>query len=100
MAGRKQFTYEIRYTRAADKFFSSHEEVRTQYEAAIRELLTGDHPEKIDVKKIRGRHSDYYRVRLGGYRVVYAVIGGVIVVVTTLLAGQRCDVYKKMGGLD
>ena len=92
-------TYEIQYTKAADKFFKSHEEVREQYENSIKELLAGDHPEKVDVKRIRGKRNDYYRIRIGEYRVVYAIIKGKIVVISTLLAGARGDVYKKMSGL-
>ena len=91
--------YEIQYTKAADKFFKVHEDVRTQYEDAIKELLLGTHPETIDVKRIKGKRSVYFRIRLGNYRVVYAVINGKIVVITTILAGLRGDVYKKMDGL-
>ncbi len=92
-------TYEIRYTKAADKFLKTHENVREQYKAAIKELLVGDHPEKVDVKRIQGKRNDYYRISLGEYRVVYAIINGKIVVICTLLAGVRGDVYKKMNGL-
>ena len=95
----KIFTYEIQYTKAADKFFRSHENVRNEYEEAIKELLVGEHPERIDVKRIKGKRNDYYRIRLGGYRVVYAIIHGKIVVISTLLAGARGDVYKKMDRL-
>lgn len=91
--------YELQYTKAADKFLKIHEDVRIQYEAAIRELMLGDHPEKVDVKRIKGKHNDYFRIRLGGYRIVYAVINGKIVVITALLDGARGDVYKKMSGL-
>lgn len=52
MDRRKGFQYQIQYTKAADKFFFSHEDVRQQYEDAIRELLVGDHPESVNVKKI------------------------------------------------
>jgi len=99
MLRRDSFTYEIQYTNAAEKFFRKHEDVREEYKAAIKELLAGDHPEKADVKKISGKKSDYYRIRLGNYRVVYAVINGKIVVINTILAGPRGDVYKKMTGL-
>ena len=99
MSNREKISYEIQYTKAADKFLKIHEDIRTQYEEAIKELLVGDHPEKVDVKRIRGKHNDYFRIRLGGCRVVYAVINGKIVVITTLLAGNRGDVYKKMSGL-
>lgn len=76
---------EIQYTKAADKFLKNHEDVRTQYEDAVKELLVGDHPEKVDVKRIRGKRNDYYRIRLGGCRVVYAIINGKIIVISTLL---------------
>ena len=96
---RKPLSYDIQYTKAADKFFKDHEDIREQYEAAIKELLTGEHPESIDVKRIRGKKNDYYRIKLGGYRVVYTLINETIVVVTTILAGPRGDVYKRMSGL-
>ena len=95
----KKLTYEIEYTRAAEKFFRAHENVRNRYEDAIRELLTGEHPEKINVKRIKGKRSEYYRIRLGEWRVIYGIINGKIVVITTLFAGPRGDVYKKMDGL-
>ena len=99
MGDRQKISYEIQYTKAAEKFFQTHEDVREQYKDAIKELLIGDHPEKVDVKRIKGKRNDYYRIRLGGYRVVYAIINGKIVVITTILAGSRGDVYKKMDGL-
>ncbi len=90
---------EIQYTKAADKFFIRHEVIRDRYEEAIRALVTGDHPEQVDVKRIRGKHHAYYRIRIGGYRVVYTIVNNKIVVVCTLLAGPRGDVYKKMQGM-
>ena len=99
MDKRPDFCYEILYTKVADKFLKAHEDIRTQYEDAIRELLVGDHPEKVDVKRIRGKRNDYYRIKLGNYRIVYAVINGKIIVISTLLAGPRGDIYKKMSGL-
>ena len=100
MAKNSSFSYEIQYTKAADKFFRTHEDVREEYKSAIKELLVGEHPEKVDVKRIKGKKNDYFRIRLGGWRVVYAVINGKIVVINTLLAGSRGDVYKKMDGLE
>jgi mRNA interferase RelE/StbE len=99
MAEKERFQYEIQYTKVADKFFKDHETVREQYEEALKELLVGEHPEKVDVKRIKGKRNDYFRIRLDNYRVVYAVINGKIVVIHTLLAGPRGDVYKKMTGL-
>ena len=97
---KEAYSYEILYTKAADKFLKTHEDVRQKYEANMRKLIIGDHPESVDVKRIQGKKTRYFRIRLGGYRVVYTVINGKIVVVTTLLAGSRGDIYKKMTGLD
>ena len=94
-----QITYEIAYTKAAEKFFKTHEAVREEYEKAIRELLAGEHPETVDLKRIRGKKLNYYRIRLGMWRVVYTVVNGRIIVIHTILAGPRGDVYKKMDGL-
>ncbi len=99
MEKKRTFSFEIQYTRAADGFLKAHEDVRSRYEDAIRELLTSDHPEQVDVKRIKGKRNDYYHIRIGAYRVVYALINGKIVVITTVLAGPRGDVYKKMSGL-
>lgn len=99
MAKKEEFHYEIHYVKVADKFLKNHEDVRKQYEEAVKELLVGEHPEKVDVKRIRGKMNDYFRIRVGNYRVVYAIINGKIVVINTLLAGSRGDVYKKMSGL-
>ena len=86
---------EIRYTKAADKFFVKHEDVRERYESSLCELLIGDHPERVDVKKIKGRSGNYFRIRLGEWRVIYTVANGKVIVVETILAGSRGDVYKK-----
>ena len=99
MAKNSSFTYEIQYTKAADKFFKTHEAVRMEYKEALKELLVGEHPEKVDVKSIKGKKNDYYRIRLGACRVIYTVINGKVVVIKTILAGARGDVYKKMDGL-
>jgi len=95
----KRLEIEIHYTKAADKFFEKHQEVRKQYADAIKELLVGNHPEKVNLKRIQGKDSTYYGIRLGDYRVTYAIINKKIVVILTLLAGSRGDIYKKLDGL-
>ena len=54
---------------------------------------------KNTVKRIKGKRNDYYRIKLGGCRVIYAIINGKIIVISTILAGSRGDVYKQMRGL-
>ena len=99
MTEKHGIAYEIAYTKIADKFFRKHESVREEYENAIRELLVGDHPETINVKKIKGKRNDYFRISLSNWRVIYTIINGKIVVINTLLAGARGDINKKMDGL-
>ena len=96
---KEAYSYEILYTKAADKFLKTHEDVRQKYEANMRKLIIGDHPESVDVKRIQGKKSAYFRMRIGERRIVFTVVNGKIIVVTTLLAGVRGDVYKKMDGL-
>ena len=93
MGAKRPFEYEIQYAKAADRFLKTHEDVREQYEDAIKELLVGDHPEKVDVKRIKGKRNDYYRIKLGGYRVVYTIINGKIVVINTMLAGPLAGMF-------
>lgn len=99
MMERKVFTYKIQYTKAADKFFKAHGDIKELYESSIKELFIGNHPEQIDIKRIRGKRNDYYQMKIGNYRVIYAIIKGIIVVIDTIVAGPRGDVYKKIGGL-
>lgn len=51
MAKNSSFSYEIQYTKAADEFFKTHEDVRSEYKESLKELLVGDHPERVDVKR-------------------------------------------------
>ena len=71
-------SYEILYTKAADKFLKTHEDVRQKYEENMHELLIGEHPESVDVKRIQGKKSVYFRMRIGEYRIVFAVVNGKI----------------------
>ena len=41
MGDKQKVLYEIQYTKAAEKFFQMHEEVREQNKDAIKNLLTG-----------------------------------------------------------
>ena len=90
--------YIIEYTKSADKFFRDHYDIKKQYIEAIMRMMSGD-DKSIDVRRIQGKRNVYYRIRIGMYRIIYAIINGKIVVIKTLLAGSRGDVYKKTGGL-
>lgn len=57
----------------------------------LDKLYSGDHF-GLDIKKLKG-HSDYFRVRVGKYRIIYSVIDSEI---ELLDISKRTDVtYKK-----
>jgi len=62
MKDRPERLYEIQYTKAAEKFLKDHEDVRSKFRDAIRVFLDGARPENADIKKIRGKRNDYYRL--------------------------------------
>ena len=57
-----------------------------------------EHPESIDIKLLQDKQGEYYRMRLGKWRVIFTIDRNVIIV-NTLEAGSRGDIYKKIGGL-
>ena len=92
--------YFLDYKKPAEKFFEKHEDVREEYETALDIFMTGVSSKKVDVKTIKGKRNEYYRMRIGKWRVIFMITDGIVTVVSVLLAGSRGDVYKKMGGLN
>ncbi|MBO7451576.1 MAG: type II toxin-antitoxin system RelE/ParE family toxin [Clostridiales bacterium] len=92
--------YVIQYVKTADKYLCKHEDLRTHFETAIRAKMCGENLEQIDIKEIKGKRNSYYRMRIGKYRIVYAIINGKLIVVRVLLAGPCGDVYNGLAGLD
>ncbi|MBQ6971175.1 MAG: hypothetical protein IJP86_02340 [Synergistaceae bacterium] len=92
--------YDIDYKKPAEKFFRKHEDVRQKYEADLAVFLTDESSARVDVKNIKGKRCEYYRMRIGSWRVIFMIADGKITVVNTILAGSRGDIYKKIGGLN
>ena len=92
--------YVIDYKKPAEKFFKKHEDIRKEYESDLRIFLADQSSARVDVKTIKGKKSEYYRMRIGSWRVIFMIAEGQITVITTLLAGSRGDIYKKIGGLN
>ena len=91
--------YKIDYEKSAEKFFRKHEDVREEYINLLWEFYCGEHPEKVDIKTIKGKKGVYYRIRIRDWRIIYTYSEGRIVIINTLYAGSRGDIYKKLGGL-
>jgi len=74
----------IKYSKQAQKFLAKQDlSTRQRIEAAIQALPVGD------VKKLRGQ--PYYRLRVGGFRILFDRDGNVILVIKIDNRGQ---VYK------
>ena len=94
------FNYDVKYEKTAEKFFKKHEDVRKKYIKELNELFNGNNPERVNVKVLKGKKNEYYRMRIGEWRVIFSIVDGVVVVINTVLAGSRGDIYKKMDGLN
>lgn len=86
--------YEIEFTRAAEKAFSSLPE---KVQDRIDDVLDGleAEPWPVGHKKLKGSKGDLYRVRVGDYRVVYQVEEDRLVVVLIRI-GHRKEVYRNI----
>lgn len=79
-----KFLHIIHYSKQATKFLARQEKsVQLRIKAAIEQLPAGD------VKKLRGQ--PYYRLRVGGFRILFDRDGNVIEIVKIDGRGQ---VYK------
>lgn len=80
--------YQIILKKPAKKFIdklSIHDKRRILF--AIQQL-----PHTGDIKKMQGT-SDYYRLRVGDFRIIYTVDHGELII-CVVAAGNRGDIYK------
>ena len=56
-------------------------------------MINNDHPETVNYKRRKGEFKGYDRIAIGGYRVVFRFIRGIGVIVDTVKAGPRGDIY-------
>lgn len=81
--------YQIIIKKKAKKFIDKlpiNERKRVVY--AIEQLPNGE-----DIKKLKG-HDDLLRLRVGGYRIIYSVDNGKLVVYVIDI-DNRGDIYKR-----
>ena len=80
--------YRIEIDKRAVKFISK--QPKPQRERLLRAIYKL--PEIGDIKQMQG-YNDYYRLRVGDYRVIYTVNNDVLLV-RVVEIGNRGDVYK------
>ncbi len=85
--------YIIQYSiKKCDKFFIKHPNVLEQFKHNLKQYY--DHNEEnIDIIKLRG-YKDFFRMRVGKYRIIYRVDDGNIIIITTLLVESRGEAYN------
>ena len=86
--------YTIKFDSQVKKDFKS---IQTQdmkrIKSAISEL--GNNPRPTGCTKLKGDKHDYYRIRVGKYRVIY-LIEDEILLVLVVRVGHRKEIYKKL----
>lgn len=81
-------TYRIQIDKPAMKFLQKQQQAqRERLLRAIQGL-----PDNGDIKPMSG-HENLYRLRVGTFRVLYTIIGDLLIV-RVLNIGNRGDVYK------
>ncbi len=86
--------YEIKFEKCALKDFESLSK-RQAEKIAKQVAFLKENPRPPGTKKLKGRNS-LYRVRVGDYRIVYAVEDDVCVILIVRV-GHRKEIYKHLG---
>jgi mRNA interferase RelE/StbE len=78
---------------------SAYKELERLPKATVRKIAAAIDgleidPRPVGVKKLKDSNEDLYRIRVGDYRVIYAINDG-IKIVNILRIGHRKDIYTK-----
>lgn len=88
-----KFSYKIEFKQSAYKEFKSlPENIRDRISEAIKILCINPYSELLVYKKIKGK-DNYYRIKIGVYRVIYSIYNDILVV-KVIRVGHRKDIYK------
>ena len=83
-------TYTVRLDRGPKKFLDAlHGDIYNRIISALRAL--SENPRPHGVKKLKG-YRDYWRIRVGDYRVIYTIQNDLLLVVVIRI-GHRREVY-------
>ncbi|MDJ0597243.1 MAG: type II toxin-antitoxin system RelE/ParE family toxin [Crocosphaera sp.] len=85
--------YRIEFNKRVKKYFRS---IKPQDVQRIKTAITqlSENPRPIGYKKLKGQNNDYYRIRVGNYRVIYTIEDNVLLIVVIRI-GHRQEVYDK-----
>lgn len=60
---------------------------------AISQL--GDDPRPFGCKKLKGKNNEYFRIRVGNYRIIYTIEDHNLIILI-ICVGHRKEVYDKL----
>lgn len=84
-------TYRLLYTPSAQKQLRKlPRQVQQQIEKGVEALCVNPFAPELDIKKLRGQ--EYLRLRIGKYRVIYALLNNVLTI-KIIAVGHRREVY-------
>ena len=84
---------EIRLSRDAEKFLRKVDaKTRRRLTAGIVGLT--QKPPKGDIKPLSGYTDDRFRLRIGGYRVIYKIVNDMVEILYVIDRGVSVDIYK------
>jgi mRNA interferase RelE/StbE len=85
--------YRVILTADAVKFFErSNESLRRRFDRCFAQLNIDPHKHN-NIKRLKGEFSDYFRYRIGDWRVVYRIDEQAGIVAVVRIAHRR-DVYE------
>ena len=82
--------YRIVFKKRAKHFIDRLPQNERQRVVAAIELL----PDGEDIKRLKGRHKNLLRLRVGSYRIIYKVDNGLLIVYV-IDAGNRGEIYNR-----
>jgi mRNA interferase RelE/StbE len=86
--------YQIKFDRRVKKDFKSiqAQDIK-RIKSAILELSNNPRPD--GCTKLKGDRRDYYRIRVGNYRIVYSIEDEMLLVLVVRV-GHRQEIYKNL----
>lgn len=85
--------YSVKFTKRALKELNQlPKDARNSVIESLELLQVNPYAEILQVKKLRGQRN-LYRIRIGNYRVIYEIYGGMLVIIVVRI-GHRKDVYE------
>ena len=82
------------YSKTAEKFFAKHEDIRKEFKKCIARIINNDNPELVNFKNLKDKLKGYSRIAISGYRVIFTIINGEIIILRVISAGSRGDIYQ------